>query len=169
MERKLIVHKSEIMGGIVCFLYMLPSSMYKVNGIVMIQDAVSYICFACFFYNLLRRKKYSSIFWLITFAWVSVGISTVLSGNTNLIASYSKKVIKGVAFISFIDYFLRKKELGFLKVIYTILEIEIIINCITIFLFVKVKSFAPRQIQRRLFAALITLSRKVFRPWHKWF
>lgn len=34
---------------------------------------------------------------------------------------------------------------------------------------VKVKSFAPRQIQRRLFAALITLSRKVFRPWHKWF
>ena len=36
-------------------------------------------------------------------------------------------------------------------------------------LFVKVKSFAPRQIQRRLFAALITLSRKVFRPWHKWF
>ena len=135
MERKLIVHKSEIVGGIVCFLYMLPSSMYKVNGIVMIQDAVSYICFACFFYNLLRRKKYSSIFWLITFAWVSVGISTVLSGNTNLIASYSKKVIKGVAFISFIDYFLRKKELGFLKVIYTILEIEIIINCITIFLF----------------------------------
>ena len=103
MERKLIVHKWEIVGGIVCFLYMLPSSMYKVNGIVMIQDAVSYICFACFFYNLLRRKKYSSIFWLITFAWVSVGISTVLSGNTNLIASYSKKVIKGVAFISFID------------------------------------------------------------------
>ena len=36
-------------------------------------------------------------------------------------------------------------------------------------LFVKVKSFAPRQIQRRLFAALVTLSRKVFRPWHKWF
>ena len=35
--------------------------------------------------------------------------------------------------------------------------------------FVKVKSFAPRQIQRRLFAALVTLSRKVFRPWHKWF
>lgn len=34
---------------------------------------------------------------------------------------------------------------------------------------VKVKSFAPRQIQRRLFAALVTLSRKVFRPWHKWF
>ena len=32
---------------------------------------------------------------------------------------------------------------------------------------VKVKSFAPRQIQRRLFAALVTLSRKVFRPWHK--
>ena len=28
--------------------------------------------------------------------------------------------------------------------------------------FVKVKSFAPRQIQRRLFAALVTLSRKVF-------
>ena len=27
---------------------------------------------------------------------------------------------------------------------------------------VKVKFFAPRQIQRRLFAALITLSRKVF-------
>ena len=27
---------------------------------------------------------------------------------------------------------------------------------------VKVKSFAPRQIQRRLFAALVTLSRKVF-------
>ena len=40
MERKLIVHKSEIMGGIVCFLYMLPSSMYKVNGIVMIQDHI---------------------------------------------------------------------------------------------------------------------------------
>ena len=36
-------------------------------------------------------------------------------------------------------------------------------------MFVKVKSFAPRQIQRRLFAALVTLSRKVFRPWHKWF
>ena len=35
--------------------------------------------------------------------------------------------------------------------------------------YVKVKSFAPRQIQRRLFAALVTLSRKVFRPWHKWF
>ena len=29
-------------------------------------------------------------------------------------------------------------------------------------LYVKVKSFAPRQIQRRLFAALVTLSRKVF-------
>ena len=29
-------------------------------------------------------------------------------------------------------------------------------------LIVKVKSFAPRQIQRRLFAALVTLSRKVF-------
>jgi hypothetical protein len=28
--------------------------------------------------------------------------------------------------------------------------------------FVKVKSFAPRQIQRRLLAALVTLSRKVF-------
>ena len=27
---------------------------------------------------------------------------------------------------------------------------------------VKVKSFAPRQIQRRLLAALVTLSRKVF-------
>ena len=27
---------------------------------------------------------------------------------------------------------------------------------------VKVKFFAPRQIQRRLFAALVTLSRKVF-------
>lgn len=35
----------------------------------------------------------------------------------------------------------------------------------TLFLFcgrVKVKSFAPRQIQRRLLAALVTLSRKVF-------
>ena len=29
---------------------------------------------------------------------------------------------------------------------------------------VKVKFFAPRQIQRRLLAALVTLSRKVFRP-----
>lgn len=28
--------------------------------------------------------------------------------------------------------------------------------------YVKVKSFAPRQIQRRLFAALVTLSRKGF-------
>ena len=37
------------------------------------------------------------------------------------------------------------------------------------FIIVKVKSFAPRQIQRRLFAALVTFSRKVFRPWHKWF
>lgn len=34
---------------------------------------------------------------------------------------------------------------------------------------VKVKFFAPRQIQRRLFAALVTLSRKVFRPWHECF
>ena len=135
MEKKLIVHKWEIVGGIVCFLYMLPSSMYKVNGIVVIQDIVSYICFACFLCNLLRREKYSSVFWLIAFAWVSVGVSTALSGNVNLIASYSKKVIKGVAFIGFIDYFLRKKELDFLKVMYTILEIEIIINCITIFLF----------------------------------
>ena len=38
-----------------------------------------------------------------------------------------------------------------------------------VWIIVKVKSFAPRQIQRRLFAALVTLSRKVFRPWHKWF
>ena len=34
---------------------------------------------------------------------------------------------------------------------------------------VKVKFFAPRQIQRRLFAALVTLIRKVFRPRHEWF
>ena len=31
-----------------------------------------------------------------------------------------------------------------------------------LYFLVKVKSFAPRQIQRRLFAALVTLSRKVF-------
>ena len=57
MEKKLIVHKWEIVGGIVCFLYMLPSSMYKVNGIVVIQDIVSYICFACFLFHVSKRKR----------------------------------------------------------------------------------------------------------------
>ena len=41
-------------------------------------------------------------------------------------------------------------------------EEKIIFICDAHEKFVKVKSFAPRQIQRRLFAALVTLSRKVF-------
>lgn len=41
-------------------------------------------------------------------------------------------------------------------------ELKIIQGTIDGILNVKVKSFAPRQIQRRLLAALVTLSRKVF-------
>lgn len=133
---KINIGKWKIGAILIFFLYALPSSLYRFQICITLQDIVAYLCFAYFICDILigNIKNHGVIFWMIFIMWFLVGISTSMQ-NFHLLLSFGKLAVKSIAFLAFIERGLKKHGIEFLRVIWFVLCAIAFINLCSIIIY----------------------------------
>lgn len=131
------ITKWKIVFVVVFFFYALPSSLYRVSAIVLLQDLFGLLSFAfCILHIKSWNRKDGIVFVLVAISSLCYVFSTVLNGaDSSLLFSVIKRVAKNIGPLYVITWNLQRRCEGTLDLIWKVLAAIMLVNFATILLF----------------------------------